>query len=48
MVSPMSRTDVPFKAATPSTLFVTHVDDYGGRAAVEYACEAGACKSVKK
>lgn len=48
MVSPMSRTDVPFKAATPSTLFVTHVDDYGGQVAVEYACEAGACKSVKK
>lgn len=48
MVSPMSTSDVPFKAATPSTLFVTHVDDYGGQVAVEYACEAGACKSVKK
>ncbi|KVN43183.1 fimbrial protein [Burkholderia territorii] len=48
MVSPMSTADVPFKAATPSTLFVTHIDDYGGQVAVEYACEAGACKSVKK
>ncbi|RXV73788.1 molecular chaperone [Burkholderia stabilis] len=48
MVSPMSTADVPFKAATPSTLFVTHIDDYGGQVAVEYACDAGACKSVKK
>ncbi|ONV19540.1 fimbrial biogenesis chaperone [Burkholderia cenocepacia] len=48
MVSPMSTAEVPFKAATPSTLFVTHIDDYGGQVAVEYACEAGACKSVKK
>lgn len=48
MVSPMSSTDVPFKAATPSTLFVTHIDDYGGQVAVEYACEAAVCKSVKK
>ncbi|KAG8153121.1 fimbrial biogenesis chaperone [Burkholderia catarinensis] len=48
MVSPMSTADVPFKAAMPTTLFVTHVDDYGGQVAVEYACEAGACKSVKK
>ncbi|AOI78604.1 MULTISPECIES: fimbrial biogenesis chaperone [unclassified Burkholderia] len=48
MVSPMSTADVPFKAATPSTLFVTHIDDYGGQVAVEYACEAGVCKSVKK
>ncbi|MBW5809460.1 fimbria/pilus periplasmic chaperone [Burkholderia sp. COPS] len=48
MVSPMSTADVPFKAATPATLFVTHIDDYGGQVAVEYACEAGACKSVKK
>ncbi|WP_415750096.1 molecular chaperone [Burkholderia diffusa] len=48
MVSPMSTADVPFKAATPSTLFVTHIDDYGGQVAVEYACDAGACKSVKR
>ncbi|MBY4865579.1 molecular chaperone [Burkholderia anthina] len=48
MVNPMSTADVPFKAATPATLFVTHIDDYGGQVAVEYACEAGACKSVKK
>ncbi|KWO49447.1 fimbrial protein [Burkholderia sp. MSMB1459WGS] len=48
MVSPMSTADVPFNAATPSTLFVTHIDDYGGQVAVEYACEAGVCKSVKK
>jgi fimbrial chaperone protein len=48
MVSPMSTADVPFKAAAPATLFVTHVDDYGAQVAVEYACEAGACKSVKK
>lgn len=48
MVSPMSTADVPFKAATPATLFVTHIDDYGGQVAVEYACDAGACKSVKK
>uniref|UniRef100_UPI001588F06D fimbrial biogenesis chaperone n=1 Tax=Burkholderia anthina TaxID=179879 RepID=UPI001588F06D len=48
MVSPMSTADVPFKAAMPSTLFVTHIDDFGGQVAVEYACGAGACKSVKK
>ncbi|MCA8092227.1 molecular chaperone [Burkholderia anthina] len=48
MVNPMSTADVPFKAATPATLFVTHIDDYGGQVAVEYVCEAGACKSVKK
>ncbi|MGS0894205.1 fimbrial biogenesis chaperone [Burkholderia stagnalis] len=48
MVNPMSTADVPFKAATPSTLFVTHIDDYGGQVVVEYACDAGACKSVKK
>ncbi|WP_415859398.1 molecular chaperone [Burkholderia sp. BCC1977] len=48
MVSPMSTADVPFKAATPATLFVTHIDDYGGQVAVEYACDAGACKSVKQ
>jgi len=48
MVSPMSTADVPFKAATPSTLFVTHIDDYGGQVAVEYACDAGVCKSVKR
>ncbi|KVT08406.1 fimbrial protein [Burkholderia sp. MSMB1078WGS] len=48
MVGPMSTADVPFNAATPSTLFVTHIDDYGGQVAVEYACEAGVCKSVKK
>nr|WP_244108422.1 molecular chaperone [Burkholderia anthina] len=48
MVSPMSTADVPFKAAMPSTLFVTHIDDFGGQVAVEYACDAGACKSVKK
>nr|WP_272148376.1 molecular chaperone [Burkholderia cepacia] len=48
MVNPMSTADVPFKAATPATLFVTHVDDFGGQVAVEYACDAGACKSVKK
>ncbi|KVN30625.1 fimbrial protein [Burkholderia pyrrocinia] len=48
MVSPMSTADVPFKGAAPATLFVTHVDDYGGQVAVEYACDASACKSVKK
>ncbi|WP_175721992.1 fimbrial biogenesis chaperone [Burkholderia anthina] len=48
MVNPMSTADVPFKAAPPATLFVTHIDDYGGQVAVEYACEAGACKSVKR
>lgn len=48
MVSPMARAEVPFKAATPATLFVTHIDDYGGQVAVEYACDAGACRSVKK
>ncbi|MBN3818643.1 molecular chaperone [Paraburkholderia sp. Se-20369] len=47
MVSPMSTADVPFKGAAPATLFVTHVDDYGGQVAVEYACDAGVCKSVK-
>ncbi|WP_411161534.1 fimbrial biogenesis chaperone [Burkholderia ambifaria] len=48
MVDPMSTADVPFKGATPSTLFITHIDDYGGQVAVEYACDAGACKSVKR
>ncbi|KVZ01196.1 molecular chaperone [Burkholderia ubonensis] len=48
MVSPMSTVDVPFKGAASATLFVTHIDDYGGQVAVEYACEGGACKSVKK
>nr|WP_244099969.1 molecular chaperone [Burkholderia anthina] len=48
MVSPMSTADVPFKAAMPSMLFVTHIDDFGGQVAVEYACDAGACKSVKQ
>ena len=42
----MSRTDVPFKAATPSTLFVTHVDDYGQVAVGMRVRQA--CKSVKK
>ncbi|MBN3792477.1 molecular chaperone [Burkholderia sp. Ac-20353] len=48
MVAPMSTADVPFKGAAPATLFVTHIDDYGGQVAVEYACDAGVCKSVKQ
>ncbi|WP_323118326.1 fimbrial biogenesis chaperone [Burkholderia alba] len=48
MVAPMSRSEVPFKAATPSTLYVTHVDDYGGQVVVEYACDSGTCRSVKR
>jgi fimbrial chaperone protein len=48
MVNPMSTAHAPFGDAAPASLFVTHVDDYGGQVAVEYACEAGACRSVKK
>lgn len=48
MVNPMSTAELRFDGAAPSTLFVTHVDDYGGQVAVEYACDAGACKSVKR
>lgn len=48
MVNPMSTAGLRFDGAAPSTLFVTHVDDYGGQVVVEYACDAGACKSVKR
>jgi fimbrial chaperone protein len=48
MVSPKSEASVPFKAAQPGSLYVTHVDDYGGQVVVEYACNAGTCKSVTK
>lgn len=48
MVEPMGRADVPFKVASPATVFVTHVDDYGAQVVVEYTCNAGACRSEKK
>lgn len=48
MVSPMSTAELPFNGAAPTALFVSHIDDYGGRVTVEYACDANLCRSVKK
>jgi fimbrial chaperone protein len=46
MVSPMSTASVPFRQTLPSTLSVTHMNDYGGQTEVKYACDAGTCRSV--
>ncbi|WP_322013508.1 molecular chaperone [Paraburkholderia sp. J12] len=48
MVSPMSQSSVPFKDAAPTTLYVTHMNDYGGQIEVKYACNAGTCRSVQQ
>ncbi|WP_179404164.1 fimbrial biogenesis chaperone [Burkholderia guangdongensis] len=48
MVDPMSRADAPFGGGAPASLFVTHVDDYGGQITVEYACSADECRSAKR
>ncbi|OLL28249.1 fimbrial protein [Burkholderia sp. SRS-W-2-2016] len=47
MVEPMSQTSVPFKQPMPTTLYVSHMNDYGGQTEVKYACDAGICKSVQ-
>lgn len=47
MVDPMSQASVTFKDAAPATLYVTHMNDYGGQIEVKYACDAGTCKSVQ-
>jgi len=48
MVSPMSQASVPFKDTAPPTLYVTHMNDYGGQVEVKYACDAGTCRSVQQ
>ncbi|MBB5445119.1 MULTISPECIES: molecular chaperone [unclassified Paraburkholderia] len=48
MVDPMNQTSVPFKEAAPTTLYVTHMNDYGGQTEVKYACEADTCRSVQQ
>jgi fimbrial chaperone protein len=48
MVSPMSQSSVPFKAAAPTALYVTHMNDYGGQTEVKYTCDAGTCRSVQQ
>ena len=48
MVSPMSQASVPFKDAVPTTLYVTHMNDYGGQTEVRYACDALTCRSVQQ
>ncbi|CAB3729760.1 Chaperone protein PapD [Paraburkholderia sediminicola] len=47
MVSPMSQREVPFNETAPTTLYVAHMNDYGGQTEVQYTCNAGACTSVK-
>ncbi|SEA03329.1 molecular chaperone [Variovorax sp. YR216] len=47
MVTPMSQADVPFKDAAPISLYVSHVNDFGGESEVKYACVADTCKSVQ-
>lgn len=47
MMSPMSEASVPFKETQPSTLYVTHMNDFGGQTQVRYACDAGTCRSVQ-
>lgn len=48
MVSPMNQASVPFKDAAPTTLYVAHMNDYGGQTEVRYTCDAGTCRSVQQ
>ncbi|MCX4162429.1 MULTISPECIES: molecular chaperone [Paraburkholderia] len=48
MASPMSQIETAFSIAMPTTLYVSHIDDYGGQVVVKYACSAGVCKSTEK
>jgi fimbrial chaperone protein len=48
MVDPMGQASVPFNEAAPATLYVSHMNDYGGQTEVKYACEAGTCRSVQQ
>ncbi|WP_233856747.1 fimbrial biogenesis chaperone [Paraburkholderia sp. HD33-4] len=48
MVSPMSEMSVPFKETQLSTLYVTHMNDFGGQTRVRYQCDAGICRSVQQ
>ncbi|OLL28247.1 fimbrial protein [Burkholderia sp. SRS-W-2-2016] len=47
MVDPMSQASVPFAQQVPTTLYVSHMNDYGGQTEVKYVCNAGICTSVQ-
>ena len=47
MVEPKATAEVDFTGALPATLYVSHMNDWGGQNAVKYTCDASTCRSVQ-
>lgn len=47
MVEPKAHAEVDFAGTLPNTLYVSHMNDWGGQNAVKYTCDASACRSVQ-
>ncbi|NMV41357.1 fimbrial biogenesis chaperone [Ralstonia insidiosa] len=47
MIEPKANTEVDFTGTLPSTLYVSHMNDWGGQNAVKYACDATLCRSAQ-
>ncbi|MET3445918.1 fimbrial chaperone protein [Ralstonia sp. 1138] len=47
MVAPKATAEVDFSGALPATLYVSHMNDWGGQNAVKYTCDGATCRSVQ-